>query len=68
MTGVLIKRENWELYSYTHRERHRKVKAGMEGDASTSQETSKIASQLPEARGEAWDRISPTALERNQLR
>ena len=35
------------------------------GDASTSQGTSKIASQPPEAKREAWNTYSLTALRRN---
>lgn len=37
------------------------------GDVSASQGTPKMASQLPEARGEAWGRFSPKALRWNQL-
>ena len=37
-----------------------------QGDASTSQGTPKIASKPPEAKGEARDRFSLTALRRNQ--
>ena len=66
MTGVLTKkREIWtQTHTYTGRTpcedegRH-------PGDISISQGTPKIANKPPEARGEAWDRISLTALRSN---
>lgn len=67
MTGVVTKkRDIWtQAHPYTGRtpcEDERRLR----GDASTSQGTAKRASKPPEARGEARDRISLTALRSNR--
>ena len=64
MAGVLIKRRNWVQ---AHTGRMPCEGEGSEGgEASTSQEPSKIASKPPEAKGEAWNRFSLIGLRGNQ--
>ena len=62
MTGVLIKRGNLDTDMHTGR-----TPCDDEGrdwgDASTSQETPRMASKPPEAGREAWNRSSLTASE-----
>lgn len=54
----LQKRENLDTDTHTCEE----AKGKTQGDVSTSQGSTRIASKLPEARGEPWNRFLPTAL------
>ena len=66
MAGVLIKRGN--LDTETHTRRRPCEDEGRDwGDASISKEqTPKLASKPPEAKREAWNRVSLAALRKNQ--
>ena len=64
MTDVLIKRGNLDKEAPTQGECHVKMKADISDD-STSKEMTKLSNKQPEARREAWNRFSITALRRN---
>ena len=66
MTGVLIKRGNWEIDVHTGRMPCEDEGRGR-GDTSSSQRMAKLDSKPPEARREAWTRFSSTALRGKQL-
>ena len=63
MTDVLTKRRNLDTESPSHGEHHMKMKTYISND-STSKEMTVISNKL-EARRDAWNRFSITALRRN---
>ena len=65
MTSVLIKRGNLDTDTHTGSSPC-KNKGRDCGGAVKTQGMPKIASEPPEARGEAWNRFSLTVLRRNQ--
>ena len=65
MTGVLIKRGNLDTETHTGRMLCEDESRNW-GDASINLGMSNIASKPPEARGDAWNRFSLTALRRSQ--
>ena len=61
MTGDLIKGETLDTETDTHTGTRPCADEGRDqGDTSASQAMPKMASQLPKARGEAWNRSSQT--------
>lgn len=65
---VLTKRAHWDTDRHTHREKVRRRRRRRWDDASTSQGMREVASKPPGARGEAWERVSLTALRVEQPR
>jgi len=64
---TLSKGGNLDTLRYTQGERHVKIKAEVESDASMSQGKPKVASKPPEARREARSRFSLVATEGSNL-
>lgn len=68
VTGILIKKGKFEHRDNTNMGRMSREGGGRDqGFATISQGTPKIASKPPEARREAWNRVSLTALRRSQF-